>query len=81
MCTAEKKAPAKETQLLVPNADGAAQPPIPERQMSQEEPRTPEEVEDLSQEITITTEVHLTDNGKFVTQEDRGITKVTFEEA
>lgn len=70
----ERKAPPKENNPLVPDPNGTADSSIAERQMSWVEPRTPEEVDDdLSQEITIATEVHLTDKGKFVMQ-DKGIT-------
>lgn len=53
---------------------------LPIRQASQEEPRTPEEVDyDLSHEISITTDVHLTENGKFVMQ-DKGIQEMKLDD-
>lgn len=62
-CVGEKE-PTRETNPLVTSPHGASdESKLPERQASQDEPRTPEEV-DYDQ-----TEVHLTDNGKFVMQD------------
>lgn len=80
-CMAEKKDVPKENKALVPNANDAAnEATLCEWQHSQDEPRTPEEVDDdLSQEICITTEIHLTDKGKFVMQ-DKGMKEMKSEE-
>nr|ACL80206.1 CD40 [Tetraodon nigroviridis] len=81
LCMEEKEDPPKENKPLVmhPTATIADEPTLPERLISREEPRTPEEVDDdLSQEISITTEIHLTDNGKFVMQ-DKGMKEVKLE--
>ncbi|NP_001139126.1 tumor necrosis factor receptor superfamily member 5 precursor [Takifugu rubripes] len=73
LCVGEKQEPPKEANPLVTNPqDTYDEPMLPERQASQEEPRTPEEVDyELQQDISITTEVHFTENGKFVMQ-DKG---------
>lgn len=76
----EKKEPPKETKPLVAiPTDVADYPTLGEHHISQDEPRTPEEVDDLSQEISITTEIHLTDKGKFVMQ-DKGMKEMKSEE-
>lgn len=77
----EQTDPPKENKPLVTNPNDAAdEPTLSERQISRDEPRTPEEVDDdLSQEISITTEIHLTDKGKFVMQ-DKGMKEMKSEE-
>lgn len=74
-----KEEAPKEHQPLVATPSDAADEST-QRQFSRDEPRTPEEVDDLSQEISITTEVHFTDNGQFVMQ-DKGMKEMKSEEA
>lgn len=72
---------AKENPLLVANpSEAAGEPPLPQHQLSWDEPRTPEEVDDdLSQEISITAEIQFTDKGNCVMQ-DRGMKEMKSEE-
>lgn len=73
----KEEAPKEHQPLIATPSDAADE--STQRQVSWDEPRTPEEVDDLSQEISITTEVQYTDNGQCVMQ-DKGMKEVKLEE-
>lgn len=81
LCGEEEKNPPKENKPLVTNPEDAAhESTFSEHQISRDEPRTPVEVDDdLSQEISITTEIQFTDKGKYVMQ-DKGMKEMKSED-